>query len=124
MDKTPKVVFAAIVLLGLPPAVWLGWTWSGDSLPPASDPAGAGNLGTAAPHGATPTRGWVTVPSTLSASPTLTPSAGPTPSPAAPTATTVPTYSPTATSAPEATPEPTPSPVEPPPSTAGTAPTP
>jgi hypothetical protein len=117
VDKRPKVVFAAIVLIGLPFAVWAGWTWAGTGPAPAATPVGDGGLGTAPVGGKHPR-----VRMTLSPSTTVTPSATPTSStsptapPASPTAPVDPTPSPSPseTLAPEATVEPTYPATEPP----------
>jgi hypothetical protein len=117
VNKTPKVVFAAIVVLGLPLAVWAGWRLAGSEPPAASTPSGAGNLGTA-PSGATPGHAWTTTPLNPSGTRTATPSASGAPSPpaASPTATAEPTSTATPTAAPEGTAEPTVPPTGPPPS--------
>ncbi|MGN9910873.1 hypothetical protein ACTMTJ_25270 [Phytohabitans sp. LJ34] len=118
MDKTPKVVFAAIVVLGLPLAVWVGWHLATDGPPPASRPEGAGNLGTAPPGASAPARGWpgrgpASLPVGASQSVSASPSAPGTPVPSA-TSTAEPVPTPSPTTAPEATAEPTPPPSTPP----------
>jgi hypothetical protein len=117
VDKRPKLVFAAIVLIGLPFAVWAGWTWAGTGPAPAATPAGDGGLGTAPVGGKQPRVRMTPLPSST-VTPTATPTAStsPTQIPASPTATGAPTLapSPSETLAPEATVEPPPPPTEPP----------
>lgn len=117
MDKRPKVVFAAIVLIGLPFAVWAGWTWAGASPAPAATPGGDGGLGTAPVGGKHPRIRMTPAPSST-VTPTATPTAStsPTSIPASPTGPGAPTPSPSPseTLAPEATVGPTLPPTEPP----------
>jgi hypothetical protein len=120
VDKTPKVVFAAIVVLGLPLSVWVGWHLATGTPAPASRPEGAGNLGTAPPGASAPARGWpgngpASQPVAASQPASAPPSAPGMPMPAA-TTTAEPALTPTPTTAPEATAELTPPPSSPPPS--------
>ncbi|MEJ3743298.1 hypothetical protein WEI85_08435 [Actinomycetes bacterium KLBMP 9797] len=109
------MIFAAIVLMGLPFAVWAGWHLAGVASAPGETPSGAGGLGVA-PGGDRPARVRETPPTPPIGSPTATPTAStPTTVPSMPptgTASPLPTVSPSA--APEATVDPTPAPTDPP----------